>query len=69
MNRPVEMTAFGMAMAEAMSKPREELAQMGGNGKDWMRRDFNWTSIGARMKIAYEWLLGRGDKPEWVVVD
>ena len=34
-----------------------------------MKRDFDWNAIGKKMKIAYEWLCGKGDKPEWVVCD
>lgn len=66
---PNEEAAFGMAMWEAMSKSREDLAKMGEDGKDWMKRDFDWCSIGAKMKMAYEWLLGSVNKPEWVFVD
>ena len=30
--------------------------------------DFDWDKLGIKMKMAYEWLLGQGEKPEWVRV-
>lgn len=54
------------AMIEAMSMSREELVAMGLRGYEWMRQDFDWNAIGRKMKIAYEWLLGVAEKPEWV---
>ena len=65
---PTEEAAIENAMAEAMARPRERLDEMGKSGQDWMRRDFSWNGIGAKMKAAYEWLLGEGDRPEWVRV-
>ncbi len=60
---------FLAAMEEAMSAPRERLAQMGARGREWMKRDFSWKSIASQMKQAYAWLLGRGDKPSCVRED
>lgn len=66
---PIDYAAFARAMAEAMSLPHSVLRQMGERGRDWMARDFSWTGIGQKTKAAYEWLLGKGDRPEWVVID
>ena len=43
-------------------------AAMGARGREWIRRDFSWKGIGAKMKAAYEWLLTpeKVEKPEWV---
>lgn len=57
------------AFRHVLSKSRQELAEMGARGRAWMRRDFGWDGIGARMLLAYAWLLGRGDRPEWVMED
>lgn len=64
-----EDVAFENVMRDVMSMHRETLCEMGKRGRDWVVRDFSWKSIGNKMKTAYEWLLGKGDKPEWVVVD
>lgn len=61
--------AFLNAMTEAMSKTRDELRQMGERGREWMAHDFSWDGIGAKMKAAYAWLLGQGEKPDFVRVD
>ena len=63
---PIEEEAFENAMREAMSMPMDKLTAMGKNGRDWMSRDYSWEGIGTKMKAAYEWLLGKGDRPEWV---
>ena len=66
---PTDCTAFVNAMADAMTLPRSVLRQMGKCGRDWMARDYSWTGIGQKTKKAYEWLRGKGDRPEWVVLD
>ena len=43
-----------------------ELLAMGECGREWMRRDFGWNAMGRKMRVAYEWLLGAGNKPEWI---
>ena len=63
---PTEESTLEDAMKDAMSRPCEELAAMGSRGRKWMKRDFDWNAIGCKMKVAYEWLLGKGDRPEWV---
>ena len=57
------------ALKEMMAMSDEERNAMGVRGREWIRRDFSWNGIGEKMKAAYEWLLGRGDKPAWVMVD
>ena len=56
-------------LSEAMSKSTEELAAMGGRGRAWMERDFSWERIGEMMYKTYEWVLGGGPPPDWVVTD
>lgn len=57
------------ALAKAMSLPAEELTAMGARGRSWMERDFGWDAISARMAEAYVWCLGRGSRPDCVVMD
>lgn len=56
-------------LEKALSLPDEELRRKGENGRAWICRDFSWQGIGLKMKMSYEWLLGKGDKPDCVVVD
>ena len=61
--------SLAATMREAMAKGREELGAMGARGREWMRRDYSWDRGGGMMLGFYMWLLGRGERPEWVVVD
>lgn len=54
------------AIKEMMSLNDAARQAMGEQGREWMHRDFDWNAIGSKMKMAYEWLIGRCDKPEWV---
>lgn len=58
-----------VALRRILSKSRQELVEMGSRGRAWMTRDFGWDEIGVKMFLAYAWLLGERDKPEWVVED
>ena len=50
-----------------LSKPREELLQIGTNGRNWMRQEFSWELVGKRMKNTYDWLYKRSSSvPSWV---
>ena len=56
-------------LREAMSKSSDELFDMGTRGRQWMKRDFSWERIGKMMHETYEWVLGGGPPPEWVITD
>lgn len=60
-NSPTSLADALMAAVEAAN-----LKVMGEHGREWMRRNFSWESIGAKMKTAYEWLCKDGNPPEWV---
>ena len=66
---PIGMEPLAAALKELMSMSDEERATMGARGREWIRRDFSWKGIGAKMKAAYEWLLGIGTKPDHVRVN
>ncbi len=63
---PIGVEPLAAALKEMMAASDEDRAAMGARGREWIRRDFSWKGIGAKMKAAYEWLLGQGDRPEWV---
>ena len=65
---PVGVEPLATALKELMAISDEERVAMGARGREWIRRDFSWKGIGAKMKTAYEWLLGMVDRPEWVKV-
>ncbi|MGB0578482.1 MAG: glycosyltransferase, partial [Limisphaerales bacterium] len=57
------------ALGDAMSRPMNRLEEMGQAGRDYVRREFDWTNIGEKTTAAYRWLLGQADRPDCVVVD
>ena len=66
---PVGVDSLARQLKESLAMKEDQLHQMGENGRRWMKNDFAWKSIGNKMKLSYEWLLGRGDRPNWVFVD
>lgn len=66
---PIDESALVETMYNAMVSSREELSKMGDNGIAWMKREFEWSSIADRMKLAYEWLVSGQDKPDFVYTE
>ena len=66
---PIGVEPLAEALKEMMALSDAERAAMGEQGREWIRRDFAWEGIGAKMKAAYEWLLGQGPKPDCVRED
>lgn len=66
---PIGVEPLVTALRELTSLTDEERVAMGQRGIEWIRRDFSWEGIGAKMKAAYAWLLGQGEKPDFVKVD
>lgn len=53
----------------AMALPAQTLQDMGTRGREWMQRDFAWSSIADTMTLAYRWVVEGGDVPECVRLD
>lgn len=53
----------------ALSLPEAERRAMGARGRDWMERDFSWANMAEMSLQAYDWILGRGDRPDFVKLD
>jgi glycosyltransferase involved in cell wall biosynthesis len=56
-----------VALGEALSLAEPERLEMGERAKDWAQNRFSWPAVGRQMMDFYSWLLGIGDKPEFVV--
>ncbi len=63
-SREVEPLTAGLDAA--MSTPRDILTEMGRRGREWMERDYGWEAVARQMELSYAWLLGVGERPEWV---
>lgn len=53
----------------AMGLDSVALHSMGLAGREWMRRDFEWKSVGVKMNESYKWVMGEIDRPSWIVLD
>jgi glycosyltransferase involved in cell wall biosynthesis len=50
----------------ALAQPREDLAQRGMRGREWMLREYAWPTIADKMQRTYRWLVKGGSAPAWV---
>jgi len=62
-----EAIARGLEQLFAMKDT--ERAEMGARGRKLVEEKFSWPKIARQMKEVYEWVLGKGPKPECVVTD
>jgi glycosyltransferase involved in cell wall biosynthesis len=58
--------ALAEGLMAALSTPDEVLDEMGQRGAAWMKQDFSWDKIGVEMARVYDWILGRGGRPDCV---
>lgn len=61
-----DIDSLERALREALGAGDGERREMGERGREWMRRDFSWETIGGMMNRTYEWMLGGGAAPAWV---
>lgn len=51
----------------ALATSDQERLEMGVRGRQLVAEKYLWPAIAANMSLFYEWLLGKGDKPDFVV--
>ncbi|MGZ9158269.1 MAG: glycosyltransferase [Nitrospira sp.] len=61
--------AMTIALSEAMCLPAEQRREMGTRGRVWIERAFAWPAIGRQMLDVYQWVLGGGTPPSFLMVD
>jgi glycosyltransferase involved in cell wall biosynthesis len=65
----VSVEAMANALKCALGTSQQELGQMGQRGRILAEEKYRWEHS-AKMTIElYQWLIGRGDRPDFVVVD
>mgnify|MGYP000268295853 CR=1 FL=1 len=64
-----EVGSIALAIANMLNMSEQERLQMGNNGRRLVENHFTWPEIARKMKSVYDWLLGAGSKPDWVVLD
>ena len=55
------------ALSAATALDDETLRGMGTRGRELVASEFSWQQAANKMKQAYQWVLGGGPKPAWVV--
>jgi glycosyltransferase involved in cell wall biosynthesis len=64
---PDDEASLEATLHEAMGASHEERVAMGRRGRAWMKGEFSWDGVAERMAASYSWLLGRADRPAWIV--
>lgn len=57
------------ALSEALRSTSADLAAMGERGRQLVRTNYTWARMAAKTVKLYEWLLGQGPIPEFVVMN
>jgi poly(glycerol-phosphate) alpha-glucosyltransferase len=62
----VEAEAIATALRDAFKRSPEELQQMGQRGKTLIASQFSWKRSSTMTIELYQWLVGGGDRPDFV---
>jgi len=67
----VDETAEGLrdSLALAMALTVQERAEMGLRGREWMKKEFGWAALSQKMAEAYAWGIGKGSRPDCVIIE
>ena len=59
---------IGSALADALSRERSELMEMGRRGREFVRASYSWEAVGRKMTDYYRWILHGGERPDTVFI-
>jgi glycosyltransferase involved in cell wall biosynthesis len=59
--------ALANSLAEATNKTAEELRAMGKHGRKLVLEKYSWDVVAQKMLSLFEWLIGRGEQPPWLI--
>ena len=65
----ISVESLTSTLDRAMHTSQKDLKEMGRNGSLWMQNDFQWNPIAKKMKLTYDWLNNKIDKPDWILID
>lgn len=66
---PVAVPALAEALADAAGRDAGTLAEMGRRGRALVAERYTWERVGRGSVQLYAWLLGLGERPDFVMVD
>ena len=61
-----DQAAITDAVRSALETSTDELEAMGERGKQLMKDKYSIEAVAKQMKSVYEWILGKGAKPDFV---
>ncbi|SRR6266487_1004952 len=61
------VAALANSLAEATNKTAAELRGMGERGRKLVLGKYSWDVVAEKMLSLFEWLIGRGEQPQWLV--
>ncbi len=61
-----DIGSVSSSLARAMETNAEILKEMGINGREWVRRQFNWSTIASQFSDTYEWMINKSDQPDCI---
>ncbi len=64
---PIGSESLSQALRKATEISGKELQNMGLRGRKLVESKYTWKSTGKKMKILYEWILGKGIKPPFLL--
>lgn len=65
----IDLDAVAKALREATSMSSEDLHQMGEHGRNLVLSKYTWSRLSKKTILLYNWLLGMGGKPDFVVTN
>lgn len=65
----ISTSAIAIALKEAVNMSSGHLQLMGKHGKDLIASKYTWPKLAQKTIQLYNWLLGRIDKPDFVLLD
>lgn len=65
----INAQAVANSLQEAVRMSSDELSAMGVNAKNLIAMKYSWSKLGQKMILLYNWLLGGGNKPDFVQID
>lgn len=63
---PNDVDSLRATLEQAMVQPPEALHAMGARGRQWMQRDYSWSTVAEAMSAAYRWVIAGGTMPSCV---
>lgn len=63
----VNVDAIREAIQDAIHRPQQELKEMGQRGRVLVEQQYTWKSVAEQTVQLYDWLLGQGQQPSFVI--